>query len=348
MEEKQIIINIIESNIISCFIEFFLNINQLNKAFLSLQDKEIKKLSSIPYQYYNILNGKEKNSSKLKNEIINKIKQANKNNKYINLEKIIEILFSSINIKHLFMIKKQLIEKCQICNFYKSKNILNYYYSINLIERIINDKVYLSQFFETNEFQFLCKNCKNESKLFKTELIYIPENLIIFLKYQNNFNSKIIYPKDDFNIECLIKNNEKEEKESLSYKLKSLIVKDKNNNYKTYFFSNDSNYNICKNDELKYPIIFLYQRSKIDKFDNIIENEESLKNLNDTNESDNFTNNNNEQIKDIKYNQQEIFQEDRENKNINKNNDNYEANNIEQNKNHLTGNNDILYNTSIF
>ena len=138
--------------------------------------------------------------------------------------------------------------------------------------RIINQKeVFLMNFFEKIEFIDKCKKCHEKALLIKTNYIYFPKILIIILIYNNDFDKKIIYPKKDMNIDIEslnIKNNQDEnEKEYLSYKLKSLIVKDANNNFETYNFPNNDDYKICEDNKLKYPIIFFYQRPKNDKID---------------------------------------------------------------------------------
>ena len=90
---------VIESNIINIIIKCFLNIKELTTSFLSLSQNQINNLSSISYNYYNLLkNNDNKTENKYEKEIKNLLYKELKDNikesnfkKRNNYEKIMEI-----------------------------------------------------------------------------------------------------------------------------------------------------------------------------------------------------------------------------------------------------------------
>ena len=286
-----------EKNIIDCIINCFLNIKELRDIFLSLNDNEIKNLSSISLEYYNLLRNQGNNFLKIENEIK---KQQILYNRSI-FENVIESFISTLNNTYLFTLEKLLIEKCIKCQFKKPPKILkSNYHSIVIKKRVINetDNVSLEKLFESSEVFDICRKCKEKKYLLKSDYIYLPQILIIILIYDKNFKNRINYPTKEFNIKgCIKKNdvNDELEEKIFKYHLKILIYRDEKNNYKNCIFSNDNNYINCQNinNDLKSPIVLFYKRSRIDDLDKIYEikyrkNNENIKkyNNNDNNNKD--------------------------------------------------------------
>jgi len=360
MEEKDNIRDIMKSNIIICIIKCFLNIKELNDIFLSMN--QINNLSSIAFQYYNLI--KNKNSilnleSEIKNEINKKQIGQNiclKNNNPF--ENIIEIFISSINIDNLFHIEKQIIRNCQKC-CYNTKKINYLYSSFDIYNRVYHEKIYLNKLLGPNDFYTKCFKCKKrDSLLILNKFIFVPQIFIIILK--DNYNKyKIIYPKTDLNIECFINNNKDDKNKeilNISYKLKSLIIEKEKNIFESYTFSNDNDYSKCDDDDkFNYPIILLYQRPKNPLLDKIDKNnrEDSFNGIDQTNKNENINKsetmnllnknfliniNNNNQNNNNK-NNNIIYQNNNKNNKI--------SNNLNNNNNYSGNNNYINFNNGI-
>ena len=337
--------NILEkTNIVKIIIRCFLNIEEINNTFLFLNRNKINGSNQILNEYYFLLKNQPTHIKKLEEEIKSQTKMDIINKKRIQNKKgignvisaILETFVLSLNIQNLFLIKKDLIEKCS-CDFNKRiKQVFTYISSFDLEKRIQQENINISSFFESNETLNDCRKCKKKQLLLKSEIIYSPQILIIMLKYEEDLKSKIIYPKNDLNIKCHIKeSNKKVDIQSLSYKLKILIIREKNNNYKEIFFSKDSDYNILENKEIKYPIIFFYQREKNEKIDNFIYNEENKNDLDNKNNNLNILNENinNIQTNNFINNNNNIM-----NNNINNNFNNINSNQIQNINNNMNNN----------
>ena len=291
-KENIILDNNERNHIIDCIINCFLDIKELKDIFLSLDQNEIKQLSPISKQFYNLLTKKEINFFNIENEIKEHIKDKNSNI----FENIIKAFTSTLNNPYLFILEKEMIEKCLNCSKKKSKKIYKEsYHSFDLKSRIIHDNIFLEKFFDLEEILDVCRECKNQQYLLKSDYLYLPQILIIILIYDKTFKYKINYPTKDFNIEGFIKkNDEKEnlEKYIFKYNLKMLIYKDDENNYKNYKFTNDNDYKKFQNeDKFKNQFILFYKRTRIDSLDKIyeIKNKTNIENKIFPNKDKDFT-----------------------------------------------------------
>ena len=242
--------NILEkTNIVEIIIRCFLNIEEINNAFLILNKNKINQTNTILNEYYFLLKNQPNHIKKLEEEIKNQTKAkiigGFRKEKEIGdgISCLLETFVSSLNIQNLFLVKKDLIEECS-CGFKKPiKEIFTYFSSFDLDKRFILENANIASFFKSIEFLNNCRQCKKRQLLSKTEIIYSPQILIIILKYEEDLKSKIIFPKTDLNIKCHIKeSNKKADIQLLSYKLKILIIRENNNIYKEIFFSKDSDY----------------------------------------------------------------------------------------------------------
>ena len=356
---------ILESNILECIIDCFLNIEELTKTFRNMDKSKINHFSNISLHLYNIILNKDKDKKKLKEELMKKTNILNnekeelhkkdlmrfKENKYyyekeINIYEIIfEAFISSINVSYLFYLEKLYIQKCENCNFLISQNPklhITYYSSFDFKCRYQGKQASLSDLFEPNINKQKCKKCNQEQFISSFQILLLPEILIIILK---NINNEIkIKDEKEITIKYLKNNNKNNEYVSIKYKLKSIIIQS-NNSFESFQFKDDFDYRNLEDKKFEFPIILFYKRPKIPEMDNIIKEKENKRVKEEENNLNNYqqlSNGYNERDKIIEINKNPS------NIQSNKNNQNYNIQNV-NNKNNfvaLNNGNNMIFNSN--